>query len=466
MPVTAQQRLVRALVVVAALSLALAVAFAAGTDTRVFKVLVAPGEGVSSSAFSRVTGLVATLDKQPYTIRSAEPLRPGEGRTVIVVDFGQTSPTNHACLLAEALNAMEQIHESPAPLLLAVGDSRFVYKVDLGPGRGYDILASEDLKALTSECETGQSPNVHRPRTEEMLAMIHDSFVVTPRFLRSLGNRFTAQDAPVRVFWLAELFFLFDKWKPRGRFATLNGAPTWDIASLDEAALTFFPIVLGIREGGHLRFPLRIYAEQAAGVLAKSTGGFVSIATGGIGDTLLRAFERTKAGVVLTLEGPVTANGRGEAIAETLMIKARGTRPPATWRRSFIVEPAGRVQPLPPDQAPPLALLMMPAKGLTLQYGCQAPGLPAGERSAALTLPPEVVAAPSDQVDVYLDYPNEKGLQKQRLTLARTQDVTRSLCLPLIHARDGMAFRVVVIDRASGWVGAKDGVLAATKGGQ
>ena len=125
--------------IVAALSLTLALSSAAEPETRTFKILVAPGEGVSSSAFSRAVDLSATLDKQPYTIRSAEPLRPGEGRTVIVLDFRATSPANHACLLAEALIAMERIHEGPPPLLLAAGDSRFLFNVDLGPSRGWRL---------------------------------------------------------------------------------------------------------------------------------------------------------------------------------------------------------------------------------------------------------------------------------------------------------------------------------------
>ena len=453
-------------VVLAALSLTLASSFAAEPETRTFKVLVAPGEGVSSSAFSRVTDLAATLDKQPYTIRSAEPLRPGEGRTVIIIDFDETSPENHACLMAEALSAMERIHENPPPVLVAaLPPLRFASDVSLGPGQELNVYSGEDPEALAVECESGNTPKVWRSVGVQQSGGIVSFFV-----FQALRNSYTAQDAPVRVFWLAEKFGNFAEWTlPDCDYIepfpcpTSNPAPPFkDIEQVAEADLTFFPVVFGKRDKGRIENPPGARVKEAE-LLARLTGGFVSTVSGKPGDTLVSALEKSSQGVVLTLAGPVTTDGRGRAKAQTLTIKAGVEGQPISWQRRFVVNPEGSVKPLPRGLLVPL---VVPSGQLGLSYGCQTPDASPEDRTLAVTLPPEVVQAPAGQVEVYLDYPNEKGLAKQRTTLARTQGGTGSMCLPLIHAQDGMRFRIVVVDRASGWVGAANGVLSDTKGGQ
>jgi hypothetical protein len=437
--------------IVTALSLTLAFSLAPEVDTRVFRVLVAPGEGVSSGAFSNASDLVATLDKQPYTIRSAEPLRPGEGKTVIVVDFDKTSPTNHACLLAEALSAMERIRESPPPLVLTTGPSPFTSFVRLGPNREFNIFAGGDLKAITNECETGRASKDWVALATELGGITSDSVFY------ALQNNYAAHDAPVRVFWLSEEFAGFASWKGGYTLHNTYTPPFLGIERVAEADLTFFPVVFGKRHKGRTSSPLPSQVQQA-GVLAESTGGFVSSVSGKPGDTLARAFEITCQGVVLTLEGPVTADGLHPAKAEALTIQGGGVSPLVTWQRRFVVNQEGSVRPPLPGLLVPL---IVPTGQLALRSGCQAPGSSSGERTLEVTLPSAVVKAPTGQVEIYIEYPNEKRPGKQGFGFERMQGVTRSLCLPLTHARDGMKFRVLVIDRASGWVGAADGVLRA-----
>lgn len=275
----------------------------------------------------------------------------------------------------------------------------------------------------------------------------------------ALLNRYATRDAPVRVFWLAEKFDEFDSW---GGYIYDDFPAFMGIEAVAEADLTFFPVVLGEWNKGRAKDPPGSRVKEAE-LLAGWTGGFVSTVSGKPGDTLVRAFEESRQGVVLTLEGPVTADGVHPAKAKTLKIRSSGLSPPVTWQRRFVVNQEGRVKPPPHGR---LAPFVVPSRRLGLSYGCHAPDASAGERTLAVTLPPEVVAAPSGQVDVSLDYPNESGLRKQRFTLARTQGVTRSLCLTLIHFHDGMELQIVVADRSSGWVGAADGVPGATKGGQ
>ena len=450
------------------MSLTLALSFAAEPETRTFKVLVAPGEGTSTSAFSRVTDLAATLDKQTYTIRSVEPLRPGAGRSVIVIDFDATSPANHACLVAEALGAMERVRQTPAPLLLVTGPSPLTFFASLAPSRDFSVFAGGDLKALTSECESGRAPKDWVAVPTQM------GGITSYSVFGALQTNFASHDAPVRVFWLSEKFADLALWTigyteagcaifaqtqpcPNGNYTP----PFGGIDGVAEADLTFFPIVFGKRDGRRLQSPSRSQLKQA-GVLAESTGGFISAVSGKPGDALARALEITSQGVVLTLDGPVTTDGLHPAKAETLKIQS-GVSPFVTWQRRFVVNKEGSVKPPLPGLLVPL---IVPSGQLTLGSACRAPGSSNGEHTLEITLPTAVVNAPAGQVDIYIEHPNEKRLGRQGFRFERTQGVTKSLCLPLIHANDGTEFRVVVIDRASGWVGATDGVLAATKGGQ
>jgi hypothetical protein len=442
----------------------------AAAETRVFRVLVAPAEGVPGGAFSRASDLTATLDKQPYAVRSVVPLRPGEGRTVIVLNFSETSPANHACLLAEALSALERIHESPAPVLVAAGWSTFKSRVNLGPGRDVDVWTGEDLQALTSRCESGRTPD--SPHSSAFVTLQHKALDIAEPILvfNHLRKSFSSADAPVRIFWLAESFYQFELWaRPLGcspnqhAGITCEGAPApfADIERVAEADLTLFPIVFGNRGRERQRTPQRSRNKQAAD-LANLTGGFMSTVSGKPGDTLLRAIERSREGTVLTLEGPVTVEGRGPAKAQTLTIQARGGDGPATWQRRFVVNREGSVKPAEYDLVP----LIIASKDLGLRFGCQAPDLPAEARTMGLTLPPEVANAPPGEMDVYLDYPEESGFRGQRPTINRKQGGSGSICLPLLHARDGMRFRVMVLDRVTGWVGAESGVLSATHDGR
>lgn len=162
----------------------------------------------------------------------------------------------------------------------------------------------------------------------------------------------------------------------------------------------------------------------------------------------------------MTLEGPITANGQHPAKARTLEIKARGSQS-FSWRRRFVVNREGSVESSPPQGAA-LEPLIVPSTELGLQYGCETAGSPRYGHGLALTLPPAVVAAPSGKVDVYVDFPEEAGLARQRETLTRTQGQAEGLCLPLMHARDGIKFWLVAMDRQTGWVGAKAGQLSSS----
>src|SRR5208283_165777 len=395
------------------LNVMLGLSFGADTAKRVFKVLAEPGEGVVADVFSRASDLTASLDKLPYTVRSVEPLKPGEGRTVIVVDFSANTPANDACLLAEALSTLGRIHETPPPVLVAVGDSRFRSHVTIGPGRDLDVYAGGDLQVLTSECESGHSPESWKLLLEKDKAVRGSSLqhFGSGSTFEALRNSFTSQDAPVRVFWLAEGFDTFVYWKTpfclpvRTRVGcqdVILAPPFEGIERISESDLTFFPIVFGERHGGRLREPSRRYIKGAE-ALAGSTGGFVSIVSGSPGDTLVHAFERSRAGVVLTLEGPVTTGGVGPAKARTLQISAGDKGHPVTWRRPFVVNPEGSIQ-LSTHGLEPMSVH---SANLGLRYGCQAPDASAGEPSLELTLPPEVVNSPSGQMDIELGYPNE-----------------------------------------------------------
>ncbi|MGD0579943.1 MAG: hypothetical protein ABSC08_13555 [Bryobacteraceae bacterium] len=454
-------------VVLAALNLTLALSFAGGGgDERVFKVLVAPGEGVQAGAFSRPSALTATLGEQPYKILSVERLHPGEGRTVVVLDFGATSYGNDACLLAEALTALGRIHESPPPVLIAGGNSRFKSSVNIGPGRDLVLYVGGDLLALTSECQAGHNPSSFKAFLQEEESRSFPSVAV----FRSLRRSFASHDAPVRVFWLAEDFDLFVDWKSprcwedplmRDVCGKVSAPPFQDIERVAEADLTFFPIVFGDRHTGRLRSPSRLHVQEAE-MLAQATGGFVSTVSGGIGDTLARAIEKSREGVVFSLEGPVTIDGQSPTKAQTLTIQATSGDHPARWQRRFIVNREGSVKPAEYDLVP----MIVPSIHLGLRYGCQTPDSSAGERTLELTVPPEVLNLSPGVMDVYLDYPSESGFRGQRTTLGKTPGGSGSFCLPLIHAHDGMKFRVVVVDRATGWVGAAAGVLGATNRGR
>ena len=400
-------------------------------DLRTFQVLVAPSEGAVSNVVPSTTGIVAKLGHQPYTVRLAEPLRAGQGRTVIVVDFSWTSSRIHACLLAEVLAGLDRMNESPAPLLVSVGESRFKPRVTLSPGQDFSILAGGDLSALTAECATPSPGREHMSLGEMMLG----SFAAI-RTLDALSSQFTSRDIPVRVFWLAETFDFFGVWQSSGR-----------IEDVSDSAMTFFPIIFGKRDGAASRAPSH-WQLRGAGALAQATGGFVTAVAGDRGDSL---------------EGPVTANGATPAKAKRLTIKGICPNAPITWERQFAVTREGTAKaPLPPS-APKLERFVVPSNRIGLQFGC---GEPAKERLLGLTFPPELAESPTGWMDVYLDYPNESGLARQRVAVVRGQHLEGPLCVPMIHARDGVRFRVIVRDRNSGWTGAVDGVLVSKQSGK
>ncbi len=425
-------------------------------ETGVFKVLVAPGEGVPNGAFAHADGLVATLDNQPYAVRSVEPLRPGGGRTVIVLDMGSTSWRNHACLLAEAFGAMERTRESPAPVLLIGGDSRYRYRVDLGRGRTLDLYTGGDLQTLIHQCESGNNPDErHSLPGAPWSATDVDAGPSFP--LKSLLHAYGKQDVPVRVFWLSESFEDLTWWTVMNcdDYGTNCIPPYPDIEGVAEANLTIFPLAFRKRERQSRTEWRRVI--NGADKAAHATGGFVSVVSGKPGDTLVQAMEQSRAGVMISLEGPVTADGRRPAKAQTLRIQGGASGNRVKWERRYVVNTEGSVKADPSELVP----TVVPAR-LGLGSGCRAAEPSGGERTLSLTFPPQVVTAPSGKVDVYVYYPEEAGLARQRNTLTRVQGHAEGLCLPLMHVRDGMRFLVVVMDRETGWVGAKEGQLSAS----
>ena len=456
-----------ALVTFLGLNILLTFVLASAAEKRVFKVLISPKEGDPDWASLNSSNLSAMLDKEVYAVRSARLQLPGEGRTVIVVDFAEASVPNDACMLAEALSAMQRFPETPKPVLLTAGDSRFVTSMATGPFESLSIFSGGSLKALAIECESGPKFDAKEgsPKEERWERSAPGHYLVANSVFASLRQAFASTDAPVRVFWLAETFRLFQIWQ------SPTCGPFWGIDCRDaprpafegiedvaEADLTFFPVVFAARSNRRIGNLSRAQLREAES-LAEATGGFVSTMSGRPGDTLTRAMVRSSSGALLTLEGRVSVDGRRPTKVQNLKIEAGVGGRRAIWQRRFVVSREGSIHP-----SAKLNPLVVHSSTVGLSYGCYSPDSPAGGRTLNVTLPPEVLSAPSEDIDLQLRYPKENGLQIQRFTFARSKAGPASVCLPMIHARDGMSFEVILAERGSGEIWAVAGVLGATNG--
>src|SRR6478609_2878697 len=93
--------------VLATLTFALSLS-ASEPETSTFRVLLPPQEGEGAPLSSIAAHIEASVGDKSYKVLEAQPWEQGAGRTVIVLDFAASSPTNHACLIAEAWTALNR----------------------------------------------------------------------------------------------------------------------------------------------------------------------------------------------------------------------------------------------------------------------------------------------------------------------------------------------------------------------
>lgn len=377
------------------------------------------------------------------------------GKSVIVLDFAATSSSIHACLLAEVLEALPRLRVVPSPILVAAGPApNMTTRVAFGPGEEFAIYAGPDLAKLKHECLAGGK----RDNSVRVWAGAGD----TLETLRGLANQFATEDAPVRLFWLAETFWWFDK-----RNLSCPGSSTYPchepppnpvfehLRAISDADVTVFPLVFGEHHNGRRgRVPHEQISE--ANYMAHYLGGFATPVNGAIGDTLLRVFEATGNGAVLSLDGPVTV-GKDPKKLTIRVVTPTGS---IEWQRPFFVNQESLVLRKKEWLVTPLVL---PSSQFSVNFGC---GLPEANPNASLglTLPPEVREAPAGKLEVYLHYQNDPGLAFQRVDVNRPSGLSGPLCIPIIHVRGGTKFSIVVRDQSSGWLGALDGTLVGGNG--
>jgi hypothetical protein len=414
---------------------------------KTFKVLLAPIDQSGLQSLNEVD-IQASVGAQRYTIRNIQPLQPGAGQSVIVVDFGATTPPNQPCLLAEVQGAIERLHENPPPVLIAAGTAAgLTSSVALGSGRQFEISGAGDLRTVTRACGSGKHGNFS---WGAIFGPGNSSYV-----FYALANSYDSRKAPVRVFWLSETFHWFRHHEP----IVCDGGPgsfpcheigvnfaSESIEQISESDMTVFPIVFADRRKGVSRSPSR-FQTNAADYMARNLGGFATVVNGPPGDTLLRVFEATSRGVLLSIEGPVSSESSRPGKLKMLTITNSRQSPSTIWQRPFVVTREGMVK---RDSDLFLTPLVLPSDNLALDFGCRMTGA-SQEPSLSLTLPRKVYSTPRGQVDVYVEYLNGKGIAKQRTMLSRSLDPSESLCVSLPHAHNGTKFRVVIFDHSSGW---------------
>ncbi len=431
-------------------------------ETREFKVLVAPSESVDASSW-KTNDIAAHIGKSEYKVQRVQPLG-SAGKTVIVLDFGSTSPTLHACLLAETLSALAHLKQFPTPMLVAAEYAPGLTSiVRFGP-KEYVVYGGGDLKEVTRACETGTP---RRGRYPGSGAGAFGSI----RIFDILSNVFGQNDGPVRVFWLSQYFDWFDLRAAPGCSliapagdACHQPAPNVafrDMKSISDVDLTVFPIVFGDHRHGHL---VRLGREQIKGAnyMAQYLGGFATPVSGAIGETLSRVLEETQRSALVSLAGPAT-DAKQPA---TLVLRAASPNTAAIWQRPFIVNDGHGDVHLPGwAQVPPWQLtpFVLTSSDLRIDFGCRVPDSEP-QPSLRILLPAEVISASPGNVEIELHYQNEKGLSIQRYDVDRSADPSELICIPLIHARDGTRFSVVVRDQSTGWIGGTDGTLVKNAG--
>jgi hypothetical protein len=398
--------------------------------------------------------LEASIGPNRYRVLGAQPWTQAPGRTVIVLDFAASSPTNHACLIAEAWTAIKSIHETPPPLVIATGAASFLEYISFGKGGEFQVYGGGDLAAMKQTCVAGEA------RERFSLPALFRMGNSTNTF-RSLIESFDSNQAPVRLFWVSDRFTLFDK-IPRivcpefgNQFPCRVAPPNIAfplLGQISKAGVTLFPIVVGDHRRGQVKAPPK-EEMRVARYIADYLGGFATAVSGAPGETLLRVVQSTGKGLIVSLDGPVS-NGRSPDKQNVLSITS-GTIRELHWHRPFS---AGREAGMKDPDMRAAVPLVWPAEGLGLEFGCSMRHDPT-EPALKLTIPHGVMIGALGKVDVYFSYLNEQGITKQRMTLEPRPDDPGTLCVPLIHARHGTEFQVIVSDRVSGWVGARKGLL-------
>jgi len=177
--------------------------FGMQAETQTFRVLLPPSLEEAARRSIAAGDLTASIGENRFTVLKTQLLGQGVGRTVVVLDFASTSPTNHACLLAEASVAIKKLRDTPSPLVIAAGEARFLQVVKTGHGGVFQVYGGEDLSAIEQNCAASRL----RPRPS-----FHSTFneYASTTTLRSLLSSFESNEYPVRIFWISERFRWFD----------------------------------------------------------------------------------------------------------------------------------------------------------------------------------------------------------------------------------------------------------------
>jgi hypothetical protein len=443
------------------LVLAVVCGLASPQEVRQFRVLLTPSDRLPTPGTVRAGDLSVTAGAVKYAVQDARPISTGVGRDIVVVDMGVSAP-NVRCVLAEAFEGIQHLPaQSPAVLVGAGEEPGLVASVSFGGGSEIKVFEGDDWHRLAGVCEAGRDRGT-LPTRPWIRSSVNAGLA-----LWEISNSLGAREAPVRVFWLGERFDWFDsRAVPGCADATLNtpcqhieaNAAVREMSRLGEAGVTVYPIVFGYRGKGGQQPPLG-WQMGTARYMARYLGGFATAVNGPPGNTLAGVIDKVHRSAVISIEGPVFSDDRHPSSPKTLTIIDTAMAPPVIWKRPFVAAAAASVHRDPHLQ---LSRLAAPSDKLGLSSGCVRPGT---EYSDALriSLPPEVATAPPGQVDVYVEYSNEGGLAKQRTTLERKVDSSTGLCMPLIHAREGTRFRIVILDRETGWLGARNGELVASR---
>lgn len=379
------------------------------------------------------------------TFRIVSDITAAEAPSAILIDFAASPIEAHACMVLELSTLLKNLK---MPVYATGGTRRNVlYFADLSNGVQLGLLSDTDQLRTQCEASRAEPPGKSPPR---------QAIYSTLDFLRAVGSTFAGK-GPVRLIWIASDFRLYD-WRNANRPSSrgpvrrptdepppppLPSVVEYLVPAFSAASISLFPLVVP-----HHPSDKHVAGFDAAQYLAAKTGGEAFEAKEQSGKGLEAALQKSSAYRVVTLEGPEPKQSSAGNLKLSFEPKASEERvfayPP--WppvERLRIAQNSIRIVPFDPN--------------VSFKSGCSGPHGPGEFFELQL---PETVNRSTDPLWIHIEYlrPGAATL-RQRLSLKRPGP----LCVPLSDDGPGNSFILIAHDEATGWTGARRGVLSKRK---